>query len=133
MISEVNDSEQGTLRRFRVLTPRISITVLILVYLPLALTFSLMTRAWEAEDESSHTHYIEYIVGHQALPHISAANGLESHQPPLYYLIAAGWQELLHIPAFTPTFVGNSSTGFLATRLVYSHDYTPIQHQDAVY
>lgn len=72
MISEVNDSEQGTLRGFRVLTPRISIAVLILVYLPLALTFSLVTRAWEADDELSHTQYTEYIVGHQALPHISA-------------------------------------------------------------
>jgi len=77
------------------------------VYLALALPYSLLTRAWE------------------------------SHQPPLYYLLAAAWQKVLGIPAFTPSAVPNpdvaadSNAGRRFLELL--HNYTPAQHQDAVY
>ena len=106
------------------------------VYLAAALPYSLLTRAWEANDELDHTRYIEYIVAHGALPRISVANGHESHQPPLYYLMAAGWQKLLGVPAFTPSATANpriaaeDGTGRFLELL---HNYTPVQHRDAVY
>ena len=107
------------------------------VYLALALPYSLLTRAWEANDELDHATYIEYIVRHGALPRISALNGHESHQPPLYYLLAAAWQKVLGIPAYTPSAVPNpdvaadSNAGRRFLELL--HNYTPAQHQDAVY
>jgi uncharacterized membrane protein YhaH (DUF805 family) len=107
------------------------------VYLALALPYSLLTRAWEANDELDHATYIEYIVRQGALPRISALNGHESHQPPLYYLLAAAWQKVLGIPAFTPSGVPNpdvaaeSNAGRRFLELL--HNYTPAQHQDAVY
>ena len=79
---------------------RLALLLISGVYLALALPYSLLTRAWEANDELDHATYIEYIVRHGGLPRISALNGHESHQPPLYYLLAAGWQKLLGIPAF---------------------------------
>jgi 4-amino-4-deoxy-L-arabinose transferase-like glycosyltransferase len=110
--------------------------VLTATYLAAVLPYSLLTRAWEPSDEAAHTRYIQDILVHHALPRISLANGAESHQPPLYYLLAAVWQKLLFIPAFTPTPVANpnapagSSSGRFFTFL---HNYTPVQHQDAIY
>lgn len=107
------------------------------VYLALALCYSLMTPAWEANDELDHATYIEYIVRHGALPRISAANGHESHQPPLYYIAAALWQKLLGVPAFTPSARPNPDLGAQAARtnafLELLHNYTPLEHRNAVY
>jgi hypothetical protein len=114
------------------LTTRLSLVILVVAYLFLALTFSLLTRAYEADDESAHTDYVEYIVQHHSLPHISVANGGESHQPPLYYLLEAGWQQLLGIRAFTPQ-LGFVKGPIEPNHLVLSHDYTTTQHQDAVH
>jgi hypothetical protein len=102
------------------------------VYLALALPFSLFTRALEADDENAHIQYIEYVYKHNSEPAISRANGAESHQPPLYYFVAAGWQHLLGIPAFSPG-LQVSSHPFVPGHLVFSHQYTESQHQDAVY
>ena len=131
-VRERPSSEAG--RRPFALTPRVSVVLLAVAYVSLALTFSLLTRAYEADDEQAHVQYIEYIVRHDALPHISVANLQESHQPPLYYLVAAGWQDLLGIPAFTPVTVPEHyKNPFITDRLVLSHDYTPSQHREAVY
>jgi hypothetical protein len=114
------------------LTPRLSVAILVVAYLSFALTFSLLTRAYEANDEAAHTEYIEYIVQHHSIPHIGVANGGESHQPPLYYLLAAGWQRLLGIPAFTPH-VALTKQPLVPNRLILSHSYTASQHEDAVH
>jgi hypothetical protein len=132
--SEGGAADRAGHRRPWFLTPWASVVVLAVVYLPLAVTFSLLTRAYEADDEQAHTQYIEYIVRHDAIPHISVANLQESHQPPLYYLLAAGWQEVLGIPAFTPvTTPEHYKNPFIQNRLVLSHDYTTSQHREAVY
>jgi hypothetical protein len=53
---------------------------------------------------------------------------------PLYYLLAAGWQDLLRIPAFTPVVVPEHyKDPWIFNRLPYSHNYTPTEHQDALY
>ena len=80
--------DEVTTRHSPGLTTRLSLVILVVAYLSLALTFSLLTRAYEADDESAHTDYVEYIVQHHSLPHISVANGGESHQPPP--LLSAG-------------------------------------------
>lgn len=131
-VPERPSSQSG--RRPWALTPRVSVVILAVAYVSLALTFSLLTRAYEADDEQAHVQYIEYVVRHDAIPHISVANLQESHQPPLYYLVAAGWQDLLGIPAFTPVTVPEHyKNPFIPDRLVLSHDYTPSQHREAVY
>src|ERR1700733_8710446 len=108
------------------LSTRISLITLVVVYLLAAMTFSLLTRAWEADDETSHVDYVEYIVKHDAIPPISASDGIESHQPPLYYFTAAVWQRLLRIPSFTPDAVTEHyKDPYIQGRLVDSHDYTP--------
>lgn len=105
-----------------------------LVYLVLALSYSLLTPAWEANDEMDHTTYIEYIVGHAALPRISITNGHESHQPPLYYILGALWQKILQIPVFTPSAPANPSVTPAQRAsghyLIFLHTYTAAQ-QDA--
>jgi hypothetical protein len=106
--------------------------ILTVVYLALALPFSLFTRALEADDENAHVQYTEYVYRHHSEPAISRANGAESHQPPLFYFVAAGWQRLLGIPAFS-TGLQASSHPFTPGHLVFSHQYTESQHQDAVY
>ncbi len=103
-----------------------------MVYLALALTFTLLTRAYEGDDEAAHTGYVEYVVQHHSIPHISVANGGESHQPPLYYLLEAGWQEVLGIPAFVPH-VSLVKGPIGPNQLVLSHDYDAAQHRAAVH
>jgi 4-amino-4-deoxy-L-arabinose transferase-like glycosyltransferase len=116
---------------------RLALLLLSGVYLALALPYSLLTRAWEANDELDHATYIEYIVRHGALPRISGLNGYESHQPPLYYLLAAAWQKVLGIPAFTPSAMPNPNVAAESNAgrrfLELMHNYTLVQHQDAVY
>jgi hypothetical protein len=121
-----------TRRRLPRLTTRLSIAILVVAYLSLALTFTLLTRAYEADDESAHTDYVEYIVQHHSIPRISVANGGESHQPPLYYLLEAGWQEILGIPAFVPH-VALVKGPITPNHLVLSHEYSTAEHQAAVH
>ncbi len=123
----------GLRRRPSLLTSKVSIAILVVVYLAFALTFSLLTRAWEADDEVPHTQYIEYIVAHNSIPHISARNNIESHQPPLYYLVAATWQRIIGIPEFAPDFVpAHYKDPFITGRLVGRHDYTPTERRNAI-
>lgn len=46
-------------------------------------------------DAQAHLDYIRYIQEHHALP--LASQGFEMFQPPLYYLLSAGWLGLLHM------------------------------------
>jgi hypothetical protein len=97
------------------------------------MTFTLLTRAWEADDESSHVDYVEYIVKHDGIPPIGASNGIESHQPPLYYYLSATWQRLLGIPAFRPDPVpAHYANPYIPDHLVLNHDYTAAEHREAV-
>jgi hypothetical protein len=106
-----------------------------LAYLGLATAFSLLTPAWENNDEAEHVQYVEYVARHGSPPHISLANGTESHQGPIYYYLAAGWQGLLGIDPFTPNTPDESglAAGFANGIYVYGHDYTAPQHQQAVW
>jgi hypothetical protein len=102
-------------------------------YLVVAGLFSLLTPAWENNDEADHVRYVEYIVAHGGPPHIGLQHGIESHQPPLYYYVEAGWQELLGIASFTPKLDPPGGPPLPPTARVFevSHAYTAVQRDNA--
>lgn len=104
-------------------------------YLLLAGTFSVLTPAWENNDEPDHVHYAEYVLVHKTPPRIAVPNGFESHQPPLYYYLVAGWQRLLGIPAFTPRVQPPPGPFVSPIKRVWqlSHTYNPNQRRAATY
>jgi hypothetical protein len=104
-------------------------------YLLLASTFSILTPAWENNDEPDHVHYVEHLLVHKTPPRIALSNGIESHQPPLYYYLVAGWQRVLGIPAFTPHPQQPSGPFVSPLKRVWelSHTYTSSQHREANY
>jgi hypothetical protein len=107
---------------------RVALAAIAFVYLGVGLAYSLMTPAGEANDEVDHVQYVEYIVQHGDLPMISVDNGDESHQPPLYYLLGAAWQELWGAPPFSLRLA--AGTPFAPRdmfHLAYKHDYSPAQ------
>jgi 4-amino-4-deoxy-L-arabinose transferase-like glycosyltransferase len=106
---------------------------IVFAYLALTLAFSLLTPAGEANDELDHVIYTEHLLRDSAFPHISADNGHESHQPPLYYLIAAGWQKLLGVRPFELVLGPATTIKPGAPPLELSHTYTRAQHQAAVH
>lgn len=114
----------------------LALVIICVPYLFLAMTYSFMTPAWEANDEVDHVKYVQYIIEHKTVPFIDAANGYESHQPPLYYILIAGWQNLLHIPSFqpqiTPAVEGETPQLNNGLSLGLSHDYNKLQQQQAV-
>ena len=134
-VESVTQQERGA-RHFRksrlVWWPLVGVVV---GYVSLASVFAWRTPAWENNDESAHVQYIEHVVSTGLPPAISLKNGVESHQAPLYYYVAAGWQELLQIPSFTPNAApANASPNWGGAQLFYiSHDYTSRQSQQAVW
>ncbi len=112
---------------------RLALALVIVSYLGLTFLFSWWTPAGEANDELDHVQYIEYIMSTGSIPHIALANGHESHQPPLFYLLGAGWQELLGAHPFhlsLPFGAAPPHGGVLLHNL--AHSYTPTEHHDAV-
>lgn len=89
-------------------TARVLLGLIVLVYLALGLAFAHVVPAWQAPDEPAHYNYVKYLADHAQLPILQqgdypttgppgpraaltniAAYRYESHQPPLYYAIAA--------------------------------------------
>jgi cytochrome bd-type quinol oxidase subunit 2 len=105
-------------------------------YIALALAYSVMTPAWEGNDEADHVRYIEHIVAEKGLPEIAVENGVESHQPPAYYALGAAWQWALGIPAFEPDPRARSTPVVYVPRraaieLNLDHDYSPAERINA--
>jgi dolichyl-phosphate-mannose-protein mannosyltransferase len=105
-----------------------------LAYLMITLAYSLLIPAWEANDEADHVANAQYIVEHGKLPPLRWQSWHETHQPPLYYIIAAAWQRALGIAPFThelPPPLGLPLTG-PDPHLWFSHVYSPEQRLDAL-
>jgi hypothetical protein len=102
----------------------------VLVYLVIALTYSLLTPALEPNDEPSHLAYVEYVLQHHHLPAIPAENNatIEWHQPPAYYIAVAGWQKILGLKPIPPLFTPWHPNG----PIFFNHDYKGAELHDAL-
>ena len=69
----------------------IACLVILIAHATLTIIYSLTTPPWESFDEPGHYSYARYIAIYHALPPvgISLSETNESHQPPLYYILAA--------------------------------------------
>ncbi|MCS6849272.1 MAG: hypothetical protein RMN52_16335 [Anaerolineae bacterium] len=66
--------------------------LIVLAHVALALIYGAINPPWEAHDETGHFAYVNHVVATRSLPDASAADKVlfdQSHQPPLYYLIAS--------------------------------------------
>jgi hypothetical protein len=129
------DAGSGEARRARRPRRLLWVTVaVVLAYLALAVPFTVLTPAWENNDEGDHVGYAEHVAATGDPPRIAYANGIESHQPPLYYYLTAGWQELLGTDPFRVDIPGRAP-GASPTSMTYqlSHGYTSEQHRQAVW
>lgn len=70
-----------------------ALLLIVLIYIALALLYSLSTPAGEAPDEVAHFKYMRFIATTKRLPHLlhegNLAGYYEAHQPPLYYGLEA--------------------------------------------
>ncbi len=89
---------------------KIVLVGVIAIFVVLAAIIAVKTPAWESNDEPAHVQNIETLVaGHWYGMHLGklhlveifgqkhnlgVTSGAEAHQPPLYYLLLAGWQRL---------------------------------------
>jgi hypothetical protein len=124
------------------------LAIVLVGYCALTLTYSRLTPAWEANDEPAHTANAEFILYNANLYPLEFQSEypvpnrpyrkkqviwFESHQPPLYYLLLAGWQKALGIPAFNPYLLDKSSwEGGDPVGLIFSHDYDATQRGQAI-
>lgn len=80
--------------------PLLALLAVLIVAASLSVFIAFRTPAWEANDEPDHMMNIEKLVaGHWY--RIEPNAGYAPHQPPLYYLIAAGVQKALGRGAFS--------------------------------
>ena len=80
-------------------SPRFGLLCVVLIASALSLFIALRTPAWEANDEPDHMMNIEQLVSGRWY-RIEPNAGYAPHQPPLYYLVAAGMQKALGRDAF---------------------------------
>ena len=93
---------------------RLVLIGVILVFVVLGTVIAIKTPAYESADEPSHVRNIETLVsGHwygmnsqcrfsTSEPLFLGCSGDEAQQAPLYYLLFAGWQRLVGLPARAP-------------------------------
>ncbi len=91
------------LRRFRGLS-HLSALALLTTFLALAFIYSLITPPGEAPDEVGHFDYVVHLLAKRTLPVQRMGELNESHQPPLYYAIAALFAAPADIHDSTGTF-----------------------------
>jgi len=120
------------------LLERLSLAAICVVYLAVTLAYSLMTPAWEANDEAQHAGYVQHLLEHRSLPPLASESGHEAHQPPLYYALAALWQAALGVPSFRPDPIPREDPivivpGRATPELMLSHDYGEEQRTHARY
>jgi hypothetical protein len=100
------------------MTPRSVYSASVLVGVLMSLVVAVGTPPWEANDEGDHLHNVQTLVAGSCYRVTDKGSGLESHQPPLYYLLLAGWQRyFLHFGPLTFSPVGARSFGN-----AYRHD-----------
>jgi 4-amino-4-deoxy-L-arabinose transferase-like glycosyltransferase len=110
--------------------------IVVLGYALLATLYSIVTPAWEAPDETEHFSYVAYLVQHQQLPVQHLGQLGEAHQPPLYYLLAAGasafadWHDVAGAYQPNPQFIWAGRGGReINVALHYSDESPPYRGQ----
>jgi len=134
-VEDKNDSHR---RRRDQLLERISLAAICVVYLSVTLAHSLMTPAWEANDEAQHVSYVQHVLERRSLPPLAPESGHEAHQPPLYYALTALWQAALGVPSFRPDPIPREEPivivqGRATPELMLSHEYGEEQRTHARY
>lgn len=80
---------------------RLAQALVVAAFLVLATVMVFVRPPWEGTDEPDHVRNVESIVRGSLYP-IGRGHGLEAVQPPLYYALLAGWQEIAGERATTP-------------------------------
>ena len=118
---------QVTFRRATGLNGALIITLAVFFFL--SMLFNLAVPIGEAPDEPSHVDYAETLLRTGQLPTIpkgSARYSYEAEQPPLYYLLQAGWMGVLWPNTnLLPHLEGNPDFSFAKETPynVYLHNY----------
>ncbi len=96
--------------------PRVRVALILVVFgfIALASVVAVKTPPWQSSDEPEHVRNIETLVGgnwygmnRDCRPSPSRAGllscaGDEAQQAPLYYILLAAWQDIIHLPAEPP-------------------------------
>jgi Dolichyl-phosphate-mannose-protein mannosyltransferase len=121
--------------------PHLALALVLAVFIALATLIAFKTPAYESADEPGHVENIETLVsGHwyripatcpdqETNVFISLhCAGTEPQQAPLYYLLFAGWQEAVGLPAQRP-YQGQHNPGrFFGSAQVFVHKSTAVPH-----
>jgi hypothetical protein len=99
---------------------KVVLIAVIAVFVAISSVISIKTPAWESNDEPDHVLNIETLAaGHwyglnnigpvhvvdvygRIVKVVHPRSGAEPQQPPLYYLLLAGWQRVVGVPIRTP-------------------------------
>jgi hypothetical protein len=126
--NSVSMTNLTTERRPRDLRPVLALGGVLLVFVLLASVIAFRTPAYESADEPGHVENIETLVsGHLygmsstcPVDQPTRCSGTEAHQPPLYYLIMAGWQLAVGVPA-RPPYHGPADIAYAAEHGFFIH------------
>jgi hypothetical protein len=72
--------------------PRWAIAALVAIWLALLAVAAARISPWAGFDVDGHMEYIDWILAHGSLPY--PTQGWQMYQPPLYYVLGAGWLSL---------------------------------------
>ena len=131
----------------------VPLALIIVVYLALGLLYAVSTPAWQVPDEPAHYNYVRFVAEKGYLPELLPGDypheyleeiksrrfppdmsidpiRYESHQPPLYYLLAVGVYRVALWPLNVPTHlalrvfslvlgVGALMAGYQVVRAIY--------------
>ncbi len=141
---DANRAQRSKARTPSVRWARLILAGIIGVFIVLSAVVAVKTPAWESGDEPDHVKNIETIVAghwygmnlghlhvidfyHQRVNVTPVRSGSEAHQPPLYYLLLAGWQRAMDVPVLHPNPGGRTFFQDL-NRGVFSH-HSNTDHQ----
>ena len=103
-------------------------SLILALYLLLAILYSLVVPVFEGPDESAHYLYADYLARTNRLPKLDYAQPVEEyHQPPLYYWLNSVWIRLVGRPDPGPflqrnPFAAISDTASPANKNAFRHN-----------
>jgi peptidoglycan/LPS O-acetylase OafA/YrhL len=92
--------------RLQRVTPRAALVAVLTLYVSLGVLLAAVKPPWEAPDEVDHVRNVETLASGR-LYRMRPEEGVESYQPPLYYSLLAGWQQVWGVEAKKPATVAS--------------------------